>query len=983
MNINNLSKTVVAALVVALSGLSPSKGYAQCDHPASYAAVGSSTTAPSHYPIKRVRIAFHIFRDENGQNNMPDNSSTTAINQYIGLIMNHMNTAMSNQDPPVQNGVSLDGVADTKIRFVNTGIFYHNDVAGSARFNTIYNDNRVDIHYYADQKGIFDNFIKGGSQTYWVGAESFGWEDVYHVILINSGLTFTVTTAKVNGRVPTVGVTTSSNAYTGIYNVHDVFDPDHPTDNTYSNWWGPASVIVHEFGHSMGLQHTSQKLHYTAVNPELDINQWDITCFDAWKPSCSHNLLMGWGSGMSLTKEEQGIIYANLHHPSDAVLSIRNHQSSAFRVTDDWVMEDWCTRDATATITIPTGTSYIWNDTKYLEGDLVIENGAILIIKCYVSIPKDGKIIVKDGGKLIVEGGTLTNVCGNAWEGIHMESSPVHNVNDYINGVYASVELLNGATVEHAKIGILNGDLGGFGTGIIEAKNATFSNCRKAIEIHALPELLENQFVFPLNKSRIINCRFECTAPIRDRADNAGTGQFISAWEHAGLQVSGCTFINTATANDYGDNYLGTGVVIGNGRFYAGKGGNYDPTACAFDGAGNTFTNLHVGINFYAPAYNLDDKYFLDVYENTFTNCVRGVEASGSLNYSFWKNEFIWDPAYQDHIAKSGLQAIWLQDNQGPWINDNKFNVANGLQLPFNPWANIVDVENSFNSNNTIYFEITQNQWLNGFSATNVVSNGVKLSGNNSQLKFYCNEFPPIDRFSKDVFAPAGSLPGTIGSANQSAGNKFTAHALQFDNATNSSVLYFGDWLDPAKVVGVNVILNPDGCKLDGSAWKAKNPCDYFVEIYGVSETGAAQKGSITQQVPLDYAEVLPVIKKLAAEGNHMAHVYLQCNYDTAFFRYAPEHLQQPTLPALTAVDEIEASAFKVYPNPVGDKNFTIESTQLIQELKIVDVQGRVLYSSNRPGYSFMFPSTVLPAKGVYLIHLKYEDKSLIHRLVK
>lgn len=94
-----------------------------------------------------------------------------------------------------------------------------------------------------------------------------------------------------------------------------------------------------------------------------------------------------------------------------------------------------------------------WDYDRGLDKNLRIENGRKLTIigtinePTVFSMPKDGRIIVEEGGRLEVINATITNNCGQPWEGIEIKG----DVNAPQTAAHQGVVNLNNARIEHAK----------------------------------------------------------------------------------------------------------------------------------------------------------------------------------------------------------------------------------------------------------------------------------------------------------------------------------------------------------------------------------------------------------------------------------------------------------------------------------------------------------------------------------------------------
>lgn len=125
--------------------------------------------------------------------------------------------------------------------------------------------------------------------------------------------------------------------------------------------------------------------------------------------------------------------------------------------------------------------STTWNTSRFINKNIVIKMGGVMTINGHASIHmvSDAKIVVEPGGKLIVDGATLTNACGEKWQGIEVWGNTSQPQVDTCQG---KVEMYN-ATISHAHEAVelwKEDDFTKTG-GMIYAENSTFLNNRRAI----------------------------------------------------------------------------------------------------------------------------------------------------------------------------------------------------------------------------------------------------------------------------------------------------------------------------------------------------------------------------------------------------------------------------------------------------------------------------------------------------------------------
>ncbi len=170
-----------------------------------------------------------------------------------------------------------------------------------------------------------------------------------------------------------------------------------------------SGVLNHEIGHSLTLAHTWRSNDGCDDTP-LHVNCWGP---DKNDPNCD-----------GLDKASNNMMDTNLWRAAITPCQIgKVHyklatENSAQRKK---LVPTWCTYKPEATIRIQTGEHIVWNSAKDLEGDIVIEKEASLTLQCLLSLPENAKISVQTGGKLLLDGGTITNRCGQKWQGIEVE----------------------------------------------------------------------------------------------------------------------------------------------------------------------------------------------------------------------------------------------------------------------------------------------------------------------------------------------------------------------------------------------------------------------------------------------------------------------------------------------------------------------------------------------------------------------------------
>jgi hypothetical protein len=237
----------------------------------------------------------------------------------------------------------------------------------------------------------------------------------------------------------------------------------------------------------------------------------------------------------------------------------------------------------------------------YLETDLEILDGNTLTIESEVYIAKDRKIIVRLGAKLIVDGGTLTNFCGERWQGIYVEGqSDQPQVNDNVGG-NQGVLILDDALIENAweAVNLFGYQDNTFTTtgGIIIAENETvFRNNIRDVTFKPYSYTYPNPINYtPLNLSKFNDCTFE-----RDEDFIVQPGITLAILEHVyldgvrGITFTACEFIDDVPGKLEG--FQGSMGIHSIDSYFKAQGRCDTPGDCtSWDPT--VFDNLLIGIN--------------------------------------------------------------------------------------------------------------------------------------------------------------------------------------------------------------------------------------------------------------------------------------------------------------------------------------------------------------------------------------------------
>lgn len=265
---------------------------------------------------------------------------------------------------------------------------------------------------------------------------------------------------------------------------------------------------------------------------------------------------------------------------------------------------------------------------------IVIESNGVLTITSNVTVKLVDKIEIKYGGKLIVNGATLTNCpCVSTWQGIKAWGNP------YTNQSHA-VELINGAIIENAEIGINTSNIvPGFFPGTfvdlsgakITSDNSTIRNCEVGVNFGPYGY---STWFSSYDQSYFNNTVFESCGTGAILNSNAGIEFLYSSFtggnsigidlRNSNAYVSGCDFsgYQGILFSAIWPNLLGSEVI--NNAFLNGINGD----GIMMDAQGNASSHYIAG-NFFesiSGIHGLGQSYF-NIQANDFVNNIVGVSS--------------------------------------------------------------------------------------------------------------------------------------------------------------------------------------------------------------------------------------------------------------------------------------------------------------------------------------------------------------------
>ncbi|MCA1764070.1 MAG: hypothetical protein LC664_13920, partial [Flavobacteriales bacterium] len=346
-----------------------------------------------------------------------------------------------------------------------------------------------------------------------------------------------------------------------------------------------------------------------------------------------------------------------------------------------------------------------WDEEKTIHTDVRVETGNTLTITATIRMATDATFTIEPGAELVLNGGTLTNACGETWQGIEVWGNANASQTPSNQGV---LKVINGALIENARnaVTLWKPDDWSKTGGIVQASNSTFLNNRRSVEFMSYQNEQVNG-VIASNRSYFRNCTFEtnddCIIPEEQNEF------MITMWQVSGVGIWGCEFnfdrtvstagylrgaIGTSDANFTVDNYCDGIQQIGqpcpvanttqstftgfNKAIHArGAEQNVGPTiknavfdknmiGIEFDAViapSATFNDFTVGNNDFPPVNNQSPLFHLGIHSNNCDeyileeNSVEGDDVNGFTTHGI----YVYDDMYSansNQIYKNSYEDV-------------------------------------------------------------------------------------------------------------------------------------------------------------------------------------------------------------------------------------------------------------------------------------------------------------------------------------
>ncbi len=366
-----------------------------------------------------------------------------------------------------------------------------------------------------------------------------------------------------------------------------------------------------------------------------------------------------------------------------------------------------------------------------------------LTITGTLRMAKGTRIEIEPGSELILDGGTITNTCGELWEGIKIwgAKNPTYSYGgskdypQFITSKHGIVRTKNNALIENAKTAITLGDgPGGQNGGILYADNTTFKNNWRSIQFLAFTNRMTSApYGYVNNLSRITDCNFFTTEKLHDPVKTEPYAQ-ISMWKVKGVQIRACTFADSLgfeSVTDTIDENKRIGILTLDANY------NLDPVCSgslsqyttpsspcltnpnASRNSFNGYLQAIVGMEYMGT-------YPLAIRGVEFENNYRGVHLYGTDLSEVYRNEF--------HVlSRTTCSGVYLNGSTGFYVEANEFFGSSTASVQARPVGIVIN--NSGSDMNEV-----RNNYMQDLRIAGAFWNDNDGSGLNDGLQYLCNE---------------------------------------------------------------------------------------------------------------------------------------------------------------------------------------------------------------------------------------------------
>lgn len=425
-----------------------------------------------------------------------------------------------------------------------------------------------------------------------------------------------------------------------------------------------------------------------------------------------------------------------------------------------------------------------WSKDKNMSRDILVKSSGTLVLdSMLLNMPKDGLIVVEAGGLLMVNGSTITNLCGQTWQGIQVWGQSAMSQTFSNQGTI----VLDGATIEYAKNAISPWQVGNYpdmmtgtgGTGgIVWAENSSFVNNWRSIDF-----MFYRHFSQFKEQSRLNNCTF--TVNDAYRPFNQDSLPFflghISMWGVGGTDIRGCTFKDersykvgdAATGGSYGIATLGASPYLRR-HLYWDKRNRFEGLERALELAGPRSTPLSsvvdectfvgneqaVAVRAHNHALIVRDSFSIGgfgvQYNNPYIVEEYGLGLMANTAFSVEQNVFqasTTDETVGTWVEDAGSGGTEIRNNQ--YYNLTGANLAHGRNSGIGPFANGLQYLCNKNHQNSHDFLVFPNITSNLASASIGARQGRPTQASRNTLSTAAQTFPAQTQFYNYSYNPS------------------------------------------------------------------------------------------------------------------------------------------------------------------------------------------------------------------------------------
>jgi len=480
-------------------------------------------------------------------------------------------------------------------------------------------------------------------------------------------------------------------------------------------------------------------------------------------------------------------------------------------------------------------TSTTWNKNMWLESSIDIKSGATLTITGdTIHMPKNSLIVVEAGGHLIIDHAEITNSCESCfWQGIQAWGQVT--LPQYPSSNQGWVTIKNGSTIQHALVGVANGDqsvIWSKNGGIIQASNSFFVDDRTSAYFSVYDNFYPDRSLHP-NVSYFANCKFILDNYYKGNFINAPMQYMVFMGSVEGVRFTGCQFLNRDTFAI--NRNIGEGIHAVNTGFLVG--GFCSLTTGCIGTAGtipSRFCGFTNGINIQSSRSNpitvsIDDTYFDTVSVGEYVTAFNNVSTT-RCNFKVGNGTSVLDVNSTAFTSCHQNIGIYNQNSNRFRIEGNTFSGKPNSVV--SDWTNygVVIANSDTNHINNVY----RNNFADSLTM-GVFSLGCnQLFGRSTGLTATCNSFSKNDN---DIYiASDGSRAYSQGMATYQ-GSRTLPAANTFSGSThnivNNGYLYTTYFYN----AGVSVEIPYDfssGTTIGGMALYTASPANSCLSTFNV-----------------------------------------------------------------------------------------------------------------------------------------------------